>query len=158
LKTVAGRCGAALASKGAFRALPRAARAPAALMPARFMGARVPLPEPTWKQQDGIENTVSTNLDAATGLERAEMLAAMEGRNIFDDAPIGPFGTAENPVEVESIFEERIMGCPGDCAGGDTRANNEVRWFVVTSAKPYTCPTCKQVFALKKVAGDTYNF
>ena len=41
--------------------------------------------------------------------------------------PIGPFGTAENPVEVESIFEERIMGCPGDCAGGDTRANNEVR-------------------------------
>jgi len=55
-------------------------------MPARFMGARVPLPEPTWKQQDGIENTVSTNLDAATGLERAEMLAAMEGRNIFDDA------------------------------------------------------------------------
>jgi hypothetical protein len=28
---------------------------------------------------------------------------------------------------VESIFEERIMGCPGDCAGGDTRANNEVR-------------------------------
>ena len=41
--------------------------------------------------------------------------------------PIGPFGTEANPVEVESIFDERIMGCPGDCAGGDTRANNEVR-------------------------------
>jgi hypothetical protein len=41
--------------------------------------------------------------------------------------PSGPFGTAANPVQVESIFNERIMGCPGDCAGGDTRANNEVR-------------------------------
>ena len=59
--------------------------------------------------------------------------------------PIGPFGTESDPVLVESIFDERIMGCPGDCAGGDTRANNEVRWFVVSAAKPYTCPTCKQV-------------
>ena len=42
--------------------------------------------------------------------------------------PIGPFGTAADPVLVESIFDERIMGCPGDCAGGDTRANNEVRY------------------------------
>jgi len=127
-------------------------------MPARFFSARVPLPEPKWKQQDGIEEKVATSLDMATGLERAEMLAALEGKNIFDEAPIGPFGTAADPVLVESIFDERIMGCPGDCAGGDTRANNEVRWFVVTSAKPYTCPTCQQVFALKKVAGDTYNF
>jgi hypothetical protein len=58
----------------------------AAVMPARFMGARVPLPEPKWKQQPGLEGTVATNLDQATGLERAEMLAAMEGRNLFDDA------------------------------------------------------------------------
>ena len=58
----------------------------AAVMPARFMGARVPLPEPKWKQQAGLEGTVATNLDQATGLERAEMLAAMEGRNLFDDA------------------------------------------------------------------------
>jgi hypothetical protein len=41
--------------------------------------------------------------------------------------PIGPFGTAANPVMVESIFDERIMGCPGDCGGGDTRNNNNVR-------------------------------
>jgi len=128
------------------------------MMPSRFLSARVPLPEPKWKQQDDIEGTIATNMDSATGLERAEMLADMEGRNLFDDAPIGPFGTATEPVEVESIFDERIMGCPGDCAGGDTRANNEVRWFVVTSAKPYTCPTCDQVFTLKKVAGETYNF
>ena len=60
----------------------------AAMMPSRFMGARVPLPEPKWKQQDNIEGTIATNMDSATGLERAEMLAEMEGRNIFDDAVI----------------------------------------------------------------------
>ena len=60
-----------------------------AAMPHRFFSARVPIPDPTtWKakQQDGIENTIATSLDSATGLERAELLAAMEGRNIFDDA------------------------------------------------------------------------
>jgi hypothetical protein len=55
-------------------------------MQARFFSARVPIPDPTWKQQDNIEGTIATGLDAATGLERAEMLAAMEGRNIFDEA------------------------------------------------------------------------
>jgi hypothetical protein len=77
-----------------MRRTPASARSPdkpiaerfAAVMPARFMGARVPLPEPKWKQQTGLEGTVATNLDQATGLERAEMLAAMEGRNLFDDA------------------------------------------------------------------------
>ena len=77
-----------------MRRTPASARSPdkpiaerfAAVMPARFMGARVPLPEPKWKQQTGLEGTVATNLDQATGLERAEMLAALEGRNLFDDA------------------------------------------------------------------------
>eukprot|EP00961_Rhodomonas_salina_P130806 1761027-Rhodomonas_salina.2 len=41
--------------------------------------------------------------------------------------PIGPFGTRENPVIVESIYEERIMGCPGGCASGDTESFNELR-------------------------------
>jgi hypothetical protein len=58
----------------------------AALVQARFLSARVPIPDPNWKQQDGIEDTIATGLDAATGLERAEMLAAMEGKNIFDEA------------------------------------------------------------------------
>ena len=31
-------------------------------------------------------------------------------------------------------------------------------WFVVTKDKPYTCPSCKQVFALKKVHGEEYKF
>lgn len=68
----------------------------AALMPHRFMSARVPLPEPKWKQQDGIEGTVATGLDMATGLERAEMLAAMEGKNIFDEAVSATFHSSNS--------------------------------------------------------------
>jgi len=39
------------------------------------------------------------------------MLANLEGRNIFDEHPIGPFGTVENPYIVESLFDERIGQC-----------------------------------------------
>jgi hypothetical protein len=79
----------------------------AALMPARFMGSRVPLPEPQWKQQDGIEGTVATGLDMATGLERAEMLAAMEGRNIFDDAVSATLHSSSNTTAAATaVIEE----------------------------------------------------
>lgn len=72
------------------------------------MSSRVPLPEPMWKQAENIEDTVATNMDHATSLERAEMLANLEGRNVFDEHPIGHIGTKENPYVVESIFNERI--------------------------------------------------
>jgi len=91
------------------------------------MGSRVPLPEPTWKQADNIEDTVATNMDHATGLERSEMLAHMEGRNIFDEHPIGHFGTKENPYIVESIFDERIgekdIAILPQCSDREAQAN-----------------------------------
>ncbi|EKX54599.1 hypothetical protein GUITHDRAFT_160714 [Guillardia theta CCMP2712] len=124
----------------------------------RTFSGRAPLPEPTWKQQDNLDNVVPTNLDQATGLERAEMLAEMNGEKIFDEHMITPFGTKENPVVIESIFDERIVGCPGDCASGDTRNNNEIRWFLVTSKEPFVCPTCNQVYTLKKIEPRVYNF
>mmetsp|Transcript_19960 Transcript_19960/g.31252 ORF Transcript_19960/g.31252 Transcript_19960/m.31252 type:complete len:111 (-) Transcript_19960:163-495(-) len=78
--------------------------------------------------------------------------------NLVSQQPVGPYGTAENPVVIESINDERIVGCPGGCDGADTRSNNEIRWFVLTSAKPYTCPSCSQVYKLKKIDGPGYNF
>lgn len=123
------------------------------------MGSRVPLPEPTWKQADNIEDTVATNMDHATGLERSEMLAHMEGRNIFDEHPIGHFGTKENPYIVESIFDERIVGVP--CSGEENPTNtlhvNEVKWFTVTAGEPCLAPN-GEYFLLKKVEGEAYNF
>eukprot|EP00281_Chroomonas_sp_CCMP1168_P021120 CAMPEP_0206234842 /NCGR_PEP_ID=MMETSP0047_2-20121206/12812_1 /ASSEMBLY_ACC=CAM_ASM_000192 /TAXON_ID=195065 /ORGANISM="Chroomonas mesostigmatica_cf, Strain CCMP1168" /LENGTH=153 /DNA_ID=CAMNT_0053658967 /DNA_START=45 /DNA_END=506 /DNA_ORIENTATION=- len=125
---------------------------------ARFMSGKAPLPEPKWKQAADLDDIIPGNIDQATGLERAEMLAEMEGKQIFEDGMVGPFGTAENPVMVESIYDERIVGCPGGCADGDTSINNEMRWFVVTSKAPYKCPTCSQVFAIKKITGHEYGY
>mmetsp|Transcript_7376 Transcript_7376/g.14649 ORF Transcript_7376/g.14649 Transcript_7376/m.14649 type:complete len:156 (-) Transcript_7376:276-743(-) len=136
-----------------------APRPVAAFMP-RFMSARVPIPEPKWEQDKDIHSgeIVPSDMDQATGLERAELLAEAEGRNLFDVQPIGLFGTKENPVVVESIYEERVMGCPGDCANGDTSTHNELQWFVVTKDAPYVCPECSQVFTLKQIEGEEYKF
>jgi hypothetical protein len=82
--------------------------APANAATKRFMSARVPLPEPAWKQQENIEDTIATNMDSATGLERAEILANLDGQDLFDVHPIGPFGTKEKPFIIESIYDERI--------------------------------------------------
>ena len=51
----------------------------------RFLSGRVPLPEPKWKQQDNIDNKIPTDLDQATGLERAELLAELAGKNLFEE-------------------------------------------------------------------------
>ena len=59
---------------------------PTAVFPKRFMSDKQPLPEPTWKQDPDLDNIVPSNFDQATGLERAEMLAEMEGRSIFEEA------------------------------------------------------------------------
>jgi len=131
-------------------------------MAPRFMSARVPIPKPEWKQQEDIENKMASSMDMATGLERAEMLANLEGRNIFDEHPIGPFGTVENPYIVESLYDERIVGCPCDgeteASRTDTRAMNEVKWFMVKAGQECRCPACQQVFKLQKVEGEGYNF
>lgn len=57
-----------------------------AVFPQRFMSGRVPIPDPAWKQNPDLDNVVPSNLDQATGLERAEILAEMEGRSIFEEA------------------------------------------------------------------------
>ena len=49
---------------------------------------------------------------------------------------VGPFGTESNPVIVESIANERIIGCPGNCDSGDTRTSNELR----SELKNKVCP------------------
>ena len=51
----------------------------------RLLSARAPIPEPKWKQQDNLDNKIPTDLDQATGLERAELLAELEGKNLFEE-------------------------------------------------------------------------
>lgn len=118
------------------------------------MSARVPNPEPKWDQSAEIDSIIPTDLDQVTGLERAELLAEMEGRDIFDKAPLGPYGTKENPAIVESIYDQRLMGC----VGGDADGEHELRWLLVQKGAQSTCPECAQVFELKQIQGEEYQF
>jgi hypothetical protein len=118
-----------LASRGFLRSAVAALRTQ---VPLRFFGA-------------APSGGIPSNLEHSVGLERAEAEAAAQGKDLFEPQLVGPFGTKEHPVIVESIHHERIVGCPGHCSDGDTSNNNEIRWFKVTSKAPFVCADCGQV-------------
>ena len=120
-----------LASRGFLRTAAAALRTQA---PLRFFSAA-----PT--------GGIPSNLEHAVGLESAEAEAIAQGKDLFEPQLVGPFGTKEHPVIVETIHHERIVGCPGHCNDGDTSNNNEIRWFKVTSKAPFVCADCGQVCA-----------
>ncbi|KAK8921542.1 hypothetical protein KSP39_PZI020516 [Platanthera zijinensis] len=54
----------------------------------------------------------------ATGLEKEELEAELQGKQRFDmDAPVGPFGTKDAPAVIKSYYDKRIVGCPGGEGG-----------------------------------------
>ncbi|KAK4745969.1 hypothetical protein SAY87_012281 [Trapa incisa] len=58
----------------------------------------------------------------ATGHEREELEAELEGRDLLDiNYPVGPFGTKEAPAVVKSYYDKRVVGCPG---GEDGRSRS----------------------------------
>ncbi|KAK9282420.1 hypothetical protein L1049_005337 [Liquidambar formosana] len=101
------------------------------------------------------ENVVSTGkkrvedvMPIATGHEREELAAELEGRDILDiNFPAGPFGTKEAPAIVKSVYDKRIVGCPG----GEGEDEHDVVWFWLEKGKPYECPVCSQYFKLEVV-------
>jgi len=59
--------------------------------------------------------SMPTDLEQATGLERAEILAKIEGQELFDMEPLmlTHVGTKSNPILVKSVDPERYVGCTG---------------------------------------------
>ncbi|MQM06505.1 hypothetical protein Taro_039334 [Colocasia esculenta] len=84
----------------------------------------------------------------ATGLEREELEADLEGRKRFDmDPPVGPFGTKEAPAVIQSFYDKRIVGC----SGGEGEDEHDVIWFWLGKGKPHECPVCTQYFELEVI-------
>ncbi|ESR40424.1 cytochrome c oxidase subunit 5b-1 [Citrus sinensis] len=84
----------------------------------------------------------------ATGHEREELEAELEGKNILEiDYPTGPFGTKDAPAVVKSYYDKRIVGCPG----GEGEDEHDVVWFWLEKGKPHECPVCSQYFVLEVV-------
>ncbi|CAJ1951237.1 unnamed protein product [Sphenostylis stenocarpa] len=95
-----------------------------------------------------IKKKVEDVMPIATGHEREELQAELEGRNILEiDHPEGPFGTKEAPAIVKSYYDKRIVGCPG----GEGEDEHDVVWFWLEKGKPHECPVCAQYFVLEVV-------
>ncbi|KAK7261897.1 hypothetical protein RIF29_28222 [Crotalaria pallida] len=110
----------------------------------------------TTQSGGSIKKRVEDVMPIATGHEREEIQAELQGRNILEiDHPEGPFGTKEAPAVVKSYYDRRIVGCPG----GEGEDEHDVVWFWLEKGKPYECPVCTQYFELEVVGpgGDPYG-
>lgn len=63
----------------------------------------------------GKAGEIPTDLEQATGLERQELLAKLQGKELFDMEPLNMthIGTPKNPVVVQSHDPIRFVGCTG---------------------------------------------
>eukprot|EP00268_Persea_americana_P000565 TRINITY_DN10186_c0_g3_i2.p1 TRINITY_DN10186_c0_g3~~TRINITY_DN10186_c0_g3_i2.p1 ORF type:complete len:192 (-),score=38.73 TRINITY_DN10186_c0_g3_i2:322-897(-) len=101
-----------------------------------------------WADSSIGKKRVENIMLIATGHEREELEAEIEGRKRFDmDAPVGAFGTKETPAIVRSHYDKRIVGCPG----GDGEDEHDVVWFWLEKDKPHECSVCSQCFKLEVI-------
>ncbi|PWA72141.1 cytochrome c oxidase, subunit Vb [Artemisia annua] len=94
-----------------------------------------------------VAKKVEDVMPIATGHEREELEAELQGRDILEiNHPEGPFGTEEAPAVVKSYYDQRIVGCPG--VEDD---EHDVVWFWLKKDQPHECPVCLQYFKLEVV-------
>lgn len=99
----------------------------------------------------GKPQSVPTDLEQATGLERLELLGKLKGVEVFDNSPLDASrrGTMKDPVYVDSYDHERYLGCTGSPAG-----SHEVMWLRPTTEKPARCWECGSVYAINYLGVD----
>lgn len=63
----------------------------------------------------GKAGEIPTDLEQATGLERLELLAKLQGKELFDMEPLNMthIGTPKSPIVVQSHDPIRFVGCTG---------------------------------------------
>ncbi|KAF7843288.1 cytochrome c oxidase subunit 5b-1, mitochondrial-like [Senna tora] len=102
----------------------------------------------TQSADNAIKKKVEDVMPIATGHEREEIEAELEGKKLLDiNYPEGPFGTKEAPAVIKSYYDKRIVGCPG----GEGEDEHDVVWFWLEKDKPHECPVCSQYFVLEVV-------
>ncbi|KAF9196212.1 Cytochrome c oxidase subunit 4 [Haplosporangium sp. Z 11] len=87
---------------------------------------------------------VATDLDQSTGLERAELLGKMQGKDIFDLAPLEVHvrGTKAAPTIIRSRDPIRYVGCTG--VPDET---HEVNWLLIDQTHEFDrCDQCGNVY------------
>lgn len=118
---------------------------------------------------------VPTDLQQATGLEREELLAKLEGRELFDMEPLNMthLGTKSNPIVVKSYDAIRFVGCTGktvwkDCKKGFSVINrichcqlgypaesHDTIWLTLDKSHEFDrCPECGSVYKMDFVGSE----
>ncbi|KAI9472155.1 MAG: cytochrome c oxidase subunit VB-domain-containing protein [Benjaminiella poitrasii] len=141
--------------RAALKAAPIAARTsivrPFSVLGARFSGA-VGHNVETNLGPGGKTGHVPTDLEQATGLERQELLAKLEGREFFDMEPLNMthIGTVKNPIVVKSHDPIRFVGCTGFPA-----ESHDVIWINLDKSHEHDrCPECGSVFTMDFVGSE----
>lgn len=106
------------------------------------------------KKEEGGVPAVEDDVEHVTGLERIELdTMASKGDDLFGDNWLEDPepGTPEKPVEVTSIFSERIIGVT------DPHDDSEVLWGVIKEGEPpkQICPG-GEYFVLKMVEPEAH--
>ena len=145
---------AAFAARSALKPVSRTAVRAIATTPARRSGH----PEPSIFGPGAKSGEVPTDENQSTGLERLQVLGAIENVEVFDYKPLDSsrIGTKADPIKVFSwvslsdvfcvlkcLFHllrqepERTIGCTGSPA-----ESHELLWMNLTTQKNRRCPEC----------------
>ncbi|WVZ22601.1 hypothetical protein V8G54_001145 [Vigna mungo] len=166
LKTLAAASSSSLTSRSASAA----ARFPALSRSYRYFSTQS-------EDATAIKKKVEDVMPIATGHEREELEAELEGRDILEiDHPEGPFGTkiyacvavfhlkARKPCsalfpgntpsraytlhEAPAIVKSYYDKRIVGCPGGEGEDEHDVVWFWLEKGKPHECPVCAQYFVV----------
>lgn len=104
-------------------------------------------------------DTIGHPYERTVGIERLEYLSKLSKRPLYlmDPLVVDHFGTPSNPIMVESVTGQRIVGCTGY-----PKDSHEINWFWVTQEHPHKdylgvdrCAVCGQAFKIDRV--DDHN-
>ncbi|KAI9275683.1 cytochrome c oxidase subunit VB-domain-containing protein [Phascolomyces articulosus] len=141
--------------RAAVAVAPVAARAsvrPFSVMGARLSGAVSAESIEKNLGPGGQAGQVPTDLEQATGLERIELLAKLEGKEFFDMEPLNMthIGTVKNPIVVKSHDNVRFVGCTGYPA-----ESHDTIWISLDKSHDNDrCPECGSVFTMDFVGSE----
>ncbi|KAI8372169.1 cytochrome c oxidase subunit VB-domain-containing protein [Blakeslea trispora] len=140
--------------RAAIKAAPLATRAsvrPFSVLGARFSGAVGHNVESSLGP-GGKAGEIPTDLEQATGLERAELLLKLQGKELFDMEPLDMThkGTPKSPIVVKSHDAIRQIGCTGYPV-----ESHDVIWINLDKSHEHDrCPECGSVFKMDFVGSE----
>lgn len=97
------------------------------------------------------DGEVASDEQQSTGLERFEILGRLQGVDVFGQEPVESdrVATVDNPIVVESLYPQRIVGCTGVPAD-----SHETVWVRLEREGQRRCTSCGQgafIFMLTSV-------